>query len=66
MHDSVRDQVPYWVIVVEYPESNGVRLASNLLDRRKEPPQIGQVVQLTWDAIGDSRYLPRFSRPDQP
>lgn len=59
-HDSVADSLPYTVALVEFPELDGVRFVSNIVDAGPEGLRIGMTLRLVWEACGSTGYLPRF------
>jgi uncharacterized OB-fold protein len=59
---SLKQCVPYNVIVVELDDAPGARLISNLLDARPDEIEVGMPVELAWDEVGPGVVLPRFRR----
>jgi uncharacterized OB-fold protein len=60
-HPAVRDHLPYAVALVEFDDTPGVRLVTNITGCPPDQLQIGQAVVLWWDALADGLWLPRFS-----
>jgi uncharacterized OB-fold protein len=61
-HASLRElQLPYNVVVVEFPDFPGVRLISNVIDVDMGGLQIGDRLNLLWEKV-EAHWLPRFSR----
>lgn len=58
-HPAVGAAVPYNVAVVEFPELDGVRLISNLVDVAPGDLGIGMALELVWERAGEG-WLPRF------
>ena len=61
-HDSVKEALPYNVVLVEFPDMPGVRLLSNVIGTSREALAIGDALELVWDRQSDTRWLPRFKR----
>lgn len=59
-HPAVADRLPYVVAVVEFPESPGARLVTNLTDVNPEDVRIGMSVRLWWDEIDGGMKIHRF------
>src|SRR5262249_9470960 len=58
-HSSVAEDIPYYIVVVEFPACGGVRLLGRLERPASEPPRIGSVCELHWiKAAGQS--VPAF------
>jgi hypothetical protein len=55
------DDVPYNIVIVEFPECGGVRLVSNVVDLEPEQILIGREVRLVWEPADNGLLLPRFS-----
>ncbi|HYF57808.1 MAG TPA: zinc ribbon domain-containing protein, partial [Burkholderiaceae bacterium] len=49
-HEAVVDHLPYDVIVVAWPDTDGVRMVSNLVGGGE--PRIGARVELVWERLG--------------
>jgi len=62
--DSVRDAVPYNVVLVEFPGLDGVRLVSNIVDVPPAEIEIGMELNLLWEQGPGGQWLPRFRRRD--
>ena len=62
VHASLKDQVPYTVVVVKLDDCGGVCITSNLLDTPPEVVRVGMRVKLTWADMGEGVALPRFER----
>lgn len=58
-HDSVRERLPYNVVVVTFEGVPGVRLVSNVVDVTPGKLAIGDRVLLLWESVGELG-LPRF------
>jgi uncharacterized OB-fold protein len=56
-HPASVPHLPYDVIVVAWPDTDWVRLVSNLIGGE---PRIGARVRLVWDRVSDAMQLPRF------
>ena len=61
-HPDIGPHLPYNVVVVAFPECDGVRLVSNVIDVPPEELRVGLRVRLAWEAHGEGMYLPRFNR----
>lgn len=62
-HGSVREALPYNIVLVEFPGLPGVRLISNVLDAAPGELAIGDPLRLAWDQNGGTGpTLPRFKR----
>ena len=61
-HPDIGPHLPYNVVVVAFPECDGVRLVSNVIDVPPDELQVGLRVRLAWEAHGEGVYLPRFRR----
>ena len=59
---SLKDSVPYNVVVVELDGAPDARLISNLVDVPPEELQVGMPVELVWDEVAPDVVLPRFRR----
>lgn len=57
---SVRECVPYNVVVVALNEAPGVRLISNLIDMDSDEIRIGMPVELAWQRVDEDVCLARF------
>jgi hypothetical protein len=57
---SLKESVPYNVVVVEFEDAPGARLISNLLGVEAEQVAVGMPVELEWDEVGPELVLPRF------
>lgn len=54
---ALADKVPYSVVLVDLVE--GARIMSNVFGT---PPQVGDVVRVSWTPLPDGRHLPSFER----
>ena len=54
--------LPYNIAIVAFPECDGVRLVSNVMDASAEEMRIGMRVRLAWDTAGNGRTVPRFRK----
>lgn len=61
-HPSMAAALPYNIAIVEFPECDGVRLVSNVMDAGPEDMRIGMRVRLAWDTAGNGRTVPRFRK----
>lgn len=61
-HEAVSGAVPYNVVLVEFPQLDGVRLVSNLIDAAPEEIAIGMALSLIWEEGPGGQWLPRFRR----
>lgn len=61
-HDSVREVLPYNVVVVEFRELQGVRIVSNVVDVPPEGITIGMAVEAVFESAGNGRSVVRFRR----
>lgn len=59
-HPAVKQNLPYVVGLVVFPDLPGVKLVSNVTDINRADVQIGMPLKLWWDDVGDGMYLPRF------
>lgn len=59
-HAAVKPILPYNIAIVAFPECNGVRLISNVIDAVPEQVKIGMKVRLVWDKAGNGATVPRF------
>jgi len=57
-HPGFVDDAPYAVVVVELED--GVRLVSNIIDRKPEDIYIGMPVEVVFDDVTEGITLPRF------
>jgi uncharacterized OB-fold protein len=57
---TLRESVPYNVVVVELEGAGGARLISNLLDAPPEALRVGLAVEIAWDEVREDLVLPRF------
>lgn len=57
-HPSVAQDIPYNVVVVEFPECDGVRLVTNAVDAQADELQIGMPLEIFIDETG-GQWLPR-------
>lgn len=62
---SLRERLPYVVIVVELKGGGGARLTSNLVDASPVAVRVGLPVEVVWEDMGPTLAVPRFRiRPD--
>lgn len=64
-HDSVRSRLPYNVVVVEFPDLEGTRLISNVVNAEPGALRIGLPVDLVWEEADEGWWLPRFRLADE-
>jgi uncharacterized OB-fold protein len=57
---SLRERVPYVVVVVDLEGGGGARLLSNLVDCDPAAVSVGMAVELVWDDVAPGLALPRF------
>ena len=60
-HPGLRDRTPYVVALVSFPELDGVRLVTNIVNAAPGALRIGAAVELAWEPLGDALYVPRFA-----
>ncbi len=65
-HASVKQSLPYNVVVVEFPQLPGVQLVSNVVDAVIGELRIGDALQLVWEQGWAGQLLPRFCRATPP
>lgn len=53
-------ELPYVVLVIEFPDAPGVRLVSNLRGGAHADLRVGLPVTLVWDEVAPDVILPRF------
>ena len=53
-----KSEEPYCVAIVELDE--GVRMMSNVVGIAPEDVNVGQALEVTWEALEDGRNLPQF------
>jgi uncharacterized OB-fold protein len=53
-HPSVRDDLPYNVVLVAFPECGNVRLVTNAVDIAPEDLRIGMALEIFIDGTGDT------------
>jgi uncharacterized OB-fold protein len=58
---SVAGVLPYNVTIVEFPECDGVRLVTNVIDAEPGGFRVGMPVELVWED-GGGAVLPRFRK----
>jgi len=61
-HPAVETQLPYNIVLVEFPVLPGVRLVSNLIDTPPETLAVGLEVAPVFEPAGDGRTVVRFRR----
>jgi uncharacterized OB-fold protein len=57
---SLRDKIPYTVIVVELDGAEGARIVSNLVDVEPQEVTVDMPVEVVWEDMGPELALPRF------
>jgi uncharacterized OB-fold protein len=62
VHASLKEQVPYAVVVVKLDDCGGVCLTTNLSDVPPEQIRVGMRVKLSWRDVGNGMALPQFAR----
>ncbi|WP_342643887.1 Zn-ribbon domain-containing OB-fold protein [Rhodoligotrophos ferricapiens] len=55
------DSIPYVPALVEFPEADGIRLITNIVDVPIEKIRIGQEVHLVWHRVAEDVVIPLFS-----
>ena len=61
-HEAVKPELAYNIAVVAFPELNGVRLVSNVIDAGPDDMRVGMKVRLVWEEHTAGVFLPRFRR----
>jgi uncharacterized OB-fold protein len=61
-HESVANSLPYNVALVEFPDTPGVRLVTNVVDAKPGELSIGDKVRLKWEDGENGQALPRFCK----
>lgn len=61
-HRAIGPALPYNIAIVAFPECDGVRLVSNVMDAAPGELEIGMRVGLAWDTAGNGRTVPRFKK----
>jgi len=61
-HESVRESLPYNIVLVEFPELPGVRLVSNVVNVRPGELAIGDRLALLWETDAAGQSVPRFRK----
>lgn len=61
-HDSVANEIPYNVALVEFPALPGVRLVSNVVNVEPGQLAIGDRLILLWEEGEGGQWLPRFRK----
>ena len=62
VHASLKNQVPYAVVVVKLDDCGGVCLTSNLTDVPVEQIRVGMRVKAAWLDLAEGIALPQFAR----
>lgn len=57
----VKDNLPYIPAVIEFPEADGVRLISNIVEAPVDAVKIGAEVSVLWEDHEPGVSLPRFT-----
>jgi uncharacterized OB-fold protein len=52
--------------VISFPDADGVRLISNIVDSRIEDIVVGAKVTVTFDTLSSGTVIPRFRIVDSP
>lgn len=60
MHASVAEATPYYIALVEFADSGGVRLLARLEHAASGPPQIGSECELYWIRAAGGQPIPAF------
>ena len=60
VHPTLKERVPYNIVLVELPDSGHIRLVGNLIDCPNEEIQIGMPVEVIWEDIADDVTLPQW------
>jgi hypothetical protein len=66
MHPSAAHAVPYVVVLVEFGDVPGVRLATNLVGPGRLDVRIGEDVHIVWSRLDESCALPLATRVADP
>ncbi len=61
-HSSLKDRVPFNVVVVEMPDAGNVRIVSNVIDAPFEEIYVGMPVEVVFEDYPEGVTLPRFKR----
>lgn len=61
-HPSVKERVPYNVVLVQFPTMSGVRLISNVTDAAPADLAIGMKLRLVWGEAGNGQAIPLFEK----
>ncbi len=59
-HPAVKQNLPYVVGLVTFPDLPGVKLVTNITEVDPADVEIGMALTLWWDDVGDGMFLPRF------
>lgn len=59
-HPALSRVAPYNVALVIFPDMQGVRLVTNIVDCRNEDLRIGMKLTLVWEEVSSMGALPRF------
>jgi hypothetical protein len=54
------ERMPFPIVVVEFPDLDGIRMLGNLVDWQSSGIWIGQLVKVVWDDFGDVT-VPQFA-----
>jgi len=63
-HPAIKEQLPYNIVIVDFPECDHARLVSNLIDATPEEIHIGMPVLLVWETAGNGLLIPRFKKKE--
>jgi uncharacterized protein len=66
MHPSAVEAVPYVVVLLEFADVPGVRLATDLVGPRRLDVGIGDEVRIVWARLDDTCALPLAEHPPTP
>jgi len=58
--EAIRPHLPYNIAIVAFPECDGVRLISNIVDLAPSELRIGMPLWLDWEVADNGQPLPRF------
>ena len=61
-HNSVAENFPYNVVLIDFPQMPGVRLVSNVINSLPNDLTIGDEVELVWELGEHDQKIPRFKK----
>lgn len=59
-HPQMTGHTPYNIAIVDFPESDHVRLITNIVDSEPTPDDIGGPVSPVWEPVTEGSWVPRF------